>query len=412
MASRLWQVRFCSFYDAGPGRGVLLRITNFTDNFKKTMQEIELKFQIPAAQTEAARLSIVAAAGAHPGLAHHPMQPLPLHAAYCDTPDHALARHKMALRVRQEGADWVQTFKGAGADAMTRLEENLAVPTPPPGTEGSAVQAASPRLDLSAHSAGVRAALQNALPHWSPTADPRGEHLGLSPLYETRFERWHAVVPVQASEAGNTAATLSQVMICLDLGQITARKSTHEPAQTLSEPLAELELELISGSPLALLHLARQWVGRHGLWLDVQSKAMKGTRLAQQANTGQLSASRAIAVPTVACPPAGADAQARRAWLSALLDACTGNWAEVARGGQGWQACALAWEQAMQALSAPSANLPQPFKAQAQTWHEQLAGLMASNPPATALLPAAASLATNPALTLWALQGFEALYAD
>ena len=39
-------------------------------------------------------------------------------------------------------------------------------------------------------------------------------------------------------------------------------------------------MELCAGAPEALLVLARRWVQRHGLWLDVRSKAERGVLLA------------------------------------------------------------------------------------------------------------------------------------
>src|SRR5258706_14049710 len=42
------------------------------------------------------------------------------------------------------------------------------------------------------------------------------------------------------------------------------------------EPVCELEIELVRGSPLAVIATAKQWVLRHGLWLDTRSKAERG----------------------------------------------------------------------------------------------------------------------------------------
>ena len=47
------------------------------------------------------------------------------------------------------------------------------------------------------------------------------------------------------------------------------------------QPLAEIEFELRSGEPAALLQLAAEAVGRHGLWLDTRSKAERGHLLAR-----------------------------------------------------------------------------------------------------------------------------------
>lgn len=340
------------------------------------MNEIELKFQIPAGYVDAIRACIMSDAGSDPS------QPLPLHAAYFDTPDSTLARHKMALRVRREGPDWVQTFKGAGADAMTRLEENRPVSPPEDGR---------PRPDLSCHGQDVQATVLRALPSWDPGRDPRGEHLGLSALYETRFDRWHCT---QVSDSG-------QVMVCLDIGEILAGP--------LREPLAELELELLSGHPMAVITQARAWVSRFDVWLDVQSKAMKGTRLARQTQSGQRAAAQVVEAP--AHIPSGEHPAAWRAWLSGMLDACAGNWAELASARPESIHALKAWHQAMQTLqevlaSTPSlrATLPESFTDDHARLLNQLTLLVDVPDERTAQ-----ALARAPETTLWALDILTAL---
>ena len=65
------------------------------------MKEIELKFQIPAEQLEDVKAHLHTLAQAE----GQPLHTLPLHAAYFDTADHALARQKCALRVRRTGGE-------------------------------------------------------------------------------------------------------------------------------------------------------------------------------------------------------------------------------------------------------------------------------------------------------------------
>jgi triphosphatase len=346
------------------------------------MNEIELKFQIPEGCVDAIRACITSEAGPDA------REPLPLHAAYFDTPDSTLARHKMALRVRREGPDWVQTFKGAGADAMTRLEENQPVNPPEDGR---------PRPDLSCHGPNVQATVRRALPSWDADRDPRGEHLGLNALYETRFDRWHCA---QGCDTG-------QVTVCLDIGEIVAGP--------LHEPLAELELELLRGHPMAVITQARVWVSRFGVWLDVQSKAMKGTRLARQAQSGQRAAAQVVeaptSTPTPTPTPSDAHPAAWRAWLSGMLDACAGNWAELANARPEGRPALKAWHQAMQTLqdvlsSTPSlrAALPESFTHDHARLLNQLT-LLVDAPDERA----AQALARAPETTLWALDILTAL---
>jgi inorganic triphosphatase YgiF len=342
------------------------------------MKEIELKFQIPADRVEAVKTHILALSDPSGQAA----QTLPLHAAYFDTTDHRLARQRCALRVRREGDEWVQTFKGAGADAMTRLEENQQVLPPPDGR---------PAPDLSCHGPQVQAALARVL-NWSPEADPKGLTLGLRALYETRFERLHTT---------QTAADGSgSVVVCLDQGMITAGE--------LVSPLAELELELKDGPPLALLALASDWVDTHGLWLDVQSKAMKGTRLAQSASSGQAVKAQALHLPSdwmqtilSNTPQAAA---ARRQALSNCLDVAAGNWAEVALSFMQWEPAFTAWHDTLHSLHLAARQqelalwLGQPVVQETQHLLDALAAL--NHSPTEA---AAQALATSATPTRWAL---------
>jgi CYTH domain len=354
------------------------------------MNEIELKFQIPAAQVEGVRQQIQQLAAPSGSGA----QTLPLHAAYFDTPDHALARQKCALRVRREGDAWVQTFKGAGADAMTRLEENRDVPPPPNG---------QPHPNLSCHGAEVRASLQQVL-KWSPEVDARGETLGLHALYETRFERLHTLQR-SSSPAGS-------VVVCLDEGVITAGE--------LQSPLAELELELSEGSPSALIALAQGWVQQHRVWLDVQSKAMKGTRLARAAASGHAVSAQALHLPDgwalafeASAPTTGEAAHVWHQPLSLCLDVAAGNWAEVAFGHLNWQHALSAWLDTLQSLQhATRANAglaawlgPDLLALQA----DLVRALSELCQAAQADTLAAQALATSAAPTLWALGVLTAL---
>lgn len=273
------------------------------------MQEIELKFQIPAAQLALVRAAVQA-------LSHEAANPLSLHAAYYDTADNALARQKMALRVRREGDEWIQTFKAAGRDAMTRIEHNQPRAVP---------EQQMPLPDLSLHPPEAQQALMRALP-WRPADDPHGEGLGLIALYETRFERRQALVDKPQGD----------VIVCIDEGEILAGD--------LRDPLAELEMELSSGHPHALLDLARQWVSSHGIWLDVQSKAYRGTRLAQARVAGRTPSAKAVAAPSGTDDQASSDPPG---CLNQVLDAAAGNWSEVATLRPGWSAALLAWRQSL-----------------------------------------------------------------
>lgn len=262
------------------------------------MQEIELKFQVPPGALAALKAELAALPGGDA-----PAQVL--QAAYFDTMDRKLARARAALRVRQEDADWVQTLKAAGPNAMTRLEDNQTVQPFGPG------EPIAP--DLSLHgSAQVRQALVRDL-GWQPDTDPRGEHVGLLQLYRTDMRRTRARLEVVGAGV---------VEIALDLGLIAAG--------ALSTPVHELEIELVSGHPRAVLEAARALAVRHGLWLDTQTKAHRGDQLAREAASGQPSP-LPPARPRTRFPKADASPAAR--WLAAVdaaLEQIGGNVSEVA----------------------------------------------------------------------------------
>lgn len=281
------------------------------------MQEIELKFQIPASQVDAVREAVASAAAS--------IEPLALQAAYFDTADSRLARHKMALRVRREGADWVQTFKAAGRDAMTRVEDNQPANAPLDGRL---------KPDLALHTAkGVRQALARA---WArddlgvATAD----ELGLNAVYETRFERWSC----QQSHPRGRA------IVCVDIGEVQAG--------ALREPLNELEIELTEGRAEAVIDTARHWVDTYGVWLDVQSKAYRGTRLAQAHRSGQPAVAQPVAhtLGTWLAADFPGDKLNPALLISAALDASAGNWSEVATARPGWPEALGAWHDATASL--------------------------------------------------------------
>jgi inorganic triphosphatase YgiF len=249
----------------------------------------------------------------------------------------------------------------------------------------------------------VQASLQRVL-NWSPETDPRGEALGLQALYETRFERLHTL-----QGAGGGAAS---VVVCLDEGVISAG--------SLQSPLGELELELNEGTPGALIALAQGWVRQHGVWLDVQSKAMKGTRLARAAASGQAVSAQALHLPEGwACafevPPinTGAAAHAWHQPLSVCLDVAAGNWAEVAFGHMHWEQALSAWLAALQALQNATqahAELAEWLGPHVQHFQADLVQALGDLcQAAQADAQAAQALATSATPTRWALGMLSAL---
>ena len=153
----------------------------------------------------------------HPLLAA-PAAPQRLLNSYFDTPDLALKARRMAVRERLAGEQWLLTVKTAGSSAggLSRRQE----------WEGPTTPGA---LDFAAlvDDAALAAELMALRPQ-------------LKPLFATDFERQRWVI----AWAG------ARIEAALDQGHI------HVPGTPLSEPLLELELELLEGPESALTSLA------------------------------------------------------------------------------------------------------------------------------------------------------------
>lgn len=212
------------------------------------MSEQELKLHVPAASRPAVQREIKQREATR----------IRLHAMYFDTPERELARARIAIRLRQEGRDWVQTLKMPGINAITRIELNH----PRPG----------PVLDLSVYAGTEVEAALSAI---------KGE-LGLR--YETDVQRLLRKVRTR----------YGTIELAYDTGILRAG--------ALELPISELEFELVSGRPAAIFAAARGWQQRHGLVLDPRSKSERGDALAQLAQR----LADADAIP-------GEDLEARRA---------------------------------------------------------------------------------------------------
>jgi triphosphatase len=259
------------------------------DDHNFVMHEIELKFQVPP---ERRKLVDAAVAG------RTPLRRTRLQAAYVDTPERLLARAGLALRVRREGRDWVQTLKGATADDIARLEHNVRL---------GAVRGAgeTPSADPARHAgtpAGDR--LLKLL-----AAQP-GAVLGL--VYRTDILRRTRTLRVPQG----------RVELAFDEGRIQAGEA--------QAPVCELEIELLGGSELAVIDAARGWVVRYGLWLDTRSKAERGDLLAR----GETMAPARTAAAVVLAP----ELSPYQAWLRVLGNCAqqiTANASQIASGTHG-----------------------------------------------------------------------------
>lgn len=291
--------------------------------------EIELKFQIPEASRPGVARAVATASA----------RVTDMHAVYADTADDRLARAGLALRLRREGARWVQTLKGRGDGLMQRLEHEVVLP----GGEGT------PALDPTRHAGTpAGAALMAAL-----------DGAALQPLYATRFRRTHRLL-----RAGD-----ARIEVALDEGRIEAGRQ--------AVALCEIEFELLSGAPVALLDEAARWVQRHQLWLDVRTKSERGFRLA-----------RPSAVPPDAplpalSPPPGLTPGPAHLWrVQQALRAMLPRHAAAAAGTEtdddlaGWREAAMALCNALHERSAEGAATAAPLEAR---WAKVLATAPASS---------------------------------
>jgi triphosphatase len=168
---------------------------------------------------------------------------------YFDTPERALQQRRMAVRERLTGEQWLLTVKTAGQsqNGLSRRQEWEGPTTP------GALQ-----FDTLVDDAALAQELMTLRPN-------------LRALFCTDFERQRWVI----AHAG------AQIEVALDQGRI------HVPGTDLSEPILELELELLSGPELALMALAdvlRQTPqGPVTLVPSDASKAQRGMALWQRA---------------------------------------------------------------------------------------------------------------------------------
>lgn len=221
-----------------------------------------------------------------------------MEARYFDTPDAALSSRGIALRLRREGDQWVQTVKALGDGPLDRHEHNV------PRGEASAGAAPALQPGLHAGSAAGDILLQ-VLQH---AAGPLAE------TYGTDMDRITRDLPFAGGKAE----------LALDTGRVVARRGTPQEKESR---ICELELELKSGSVAGLAQLADRWATRHGLVLSTISKAERGERLlaAQWARP-------AIQAPPLRSPGARAlyhGATLQRAAVSSCLLQILGNASEI-----------------------------------------------------------------------------------
>ncbi|PMS20895.1 CYTH domain-containing protein [Trinickia dabaoshanensis] len=202
--------------------------------------EREIKLALPPHQAEAADRFFAAIAGA-------PGRDVPLANIYFDTASLALAKAKIALRLRKTPDGWLQTLKAAGtaeAGMHSRHEWETAV-----AGEALEFDALAAACDDAAALAALRAA-----------AGELGER------FRTGFTRrlWRFEFDGARIEAA------------IDRGEVSATLD----GQTRTEAISEIELELLQGEERALRALADALSAKvAGLSPENVNKAQRGYRL-------------------------------------------------------------------------------------------------------------------------------------
>ena len=240
-----------------------------------TMSPFRLRFQVPDARQAELRRALATGSGRSARIS----------TVYYDTQDRRIAAAGLCLYVRREDRrEPSQTIAcGRGwRDTLPRHEAQL-----PAGAD----RAAAPDLARHAGTAAGRA-LRSALAD-EPAAALR------------------AVAQIDATRRGRRLRSgSSSACIALEIGLLRSGDDEW--------PVCVVEMALLDGSIGDLLSLARRWVARHGLWLDVRAPFERAT----------------AAPPTGAAQPRldramSADA-ALRAMVASCLDQVLPNAAEVA----------------------------------------------------------------------------------
>ena len=195
------------------------------------MSEQELKLHVPREAQQSVERAVLRGKST----------PIQLRALYFDTPTRELVRARIALRLRLEGNQWVQTLKMPGEHSLSRIEMNQDRP--------------DATLDLSIYAGTPAGAVLAGLT----------QPLGI--CYETDVLRLFRETHIKGGV----------VEIAFDRGWIKAGE--------LQLPISEVEFELKRGRISAVFGLGRQWQKKFGLILDFRSKAERGDRLAQLAQT-------------------------------------------------------------------------------------------------------------------------------
>lgn len=248
------------------------------------MNELELKIEIDEPTAERlqkdpalSRFSDVGAESRH------------LRTIYLDTPDGALGKAGIALRLRFDGQGWCQTVKARQSMAgglSEAAESDLPLAGPEPDLE--AIPDVALKRRVLSHLGGMQP----------------------EPVFETDVLRTTRVL---------TLPQFGTVELAIDGGEIRANGRTQR--------IDEVEIELLSGQANAVFDAARRLFPDGGVQPSLLSKAEKGSRLAQGGGANAPQKPRKARV--AALKPSLTTEQGARAIFSECLAQVTANLAVV-----------------------------------------------------------------------------------
>ena len=218
------------------------------------MHELELKFAVPSYQQSVLRKNIYTKTAKQQRLS----------AYYFDTPNQDLAKKGIALRIRFEDSQWVQTLKTAGDGVAKRVELNTVLSlTGTPDTLD--VSSLVPDVSLITEPTVV-AQLTNIMP-----LDELAQALTVQ--YFTDVQRTSRQI-----KKNNSRIEIAYDIGKVGIGSLNSQKPANNHGLTQSD-IHEIEFELLEGDPSDLIDIAKTWCKKYKLYLSTVTKAQRGSLL-------------------------------------------------------------------------------------------------------------------------------------
>ncbi|MDK1670304.1 CYTH domain-containing protein [Moraxella osloensis] len=218
------------------------------------MHELELKFAVPSYQQSVLRKNIDTKTA----------QQQRLSAYYFDTPNQDLAKKGIALRIRFEDSQWVQTLKTAGDGVAKRVELNTVLSlTGTPDT-----------LDVSSLVPDVSLITQPTVVAQLTSIMPLDQLAqALTVQYFTDVQRTSRQI-----KKNNSRIEIAYDIGKVGIGRLNSQKPANNHGLTQSD-IHEIEFELLEGDPSDLIEVAKTWCKKYKLYLSTVTKAQRGSLL-------------------------------------------------------------------------------------------------------------------------------------